>query len=738
MEPGTTVWDGSEFRSLLRKNFKENLFFKILETDDTGTAELTFTTSDTLSLYHITALAYSEDAFGKDETEIQVTRDLYLEETMPEFARKEDRFRAGVQVSNRTDETLDVNLKLKVEPPEGRLSVDHSAEHTAGHSGAGAAKDGLSLTVPSKGNKPVYYNFKAEGAGEAELYFYARTGKKNARDALLKKLPVFDNTITEKVVDFDSGNALIKHIDPTEKAKNGGRLNLNVTPSILKPAGHIARQLIVYPYLCMEQRASKVMPFLMLDDRLLSDLGITVDKTQVRKRIESYIKIIPEFMDSTGALSYYRGGRYSSDYLTIYVCWSLQLALERGIAVEAAAEVIKTLETYLSKASLTDSNLCFYQYLLSLNKRANTRKLKDLFKRRSHFSLMARGFLYRALKNQLGRKGRKKSKKMLGEFRQTLRVDGSFAYFAVGNSTYSRDWAFYSSRYATAFVTQAILEVEGTLEEAPRIMNWLINVPSYMWQTTQTNFWILAAMKQYSLTVEKNTAKKANITIAEQVEEKIFQSKKETWEVKKTFAKGAEPFRAEVKSDERVYLTTEMEYEVDGRQPESRGIRVRRNVYNKEGKIAEEFIKGEKYQVELLVEFDDELPYGVIDEPIAAGFEILREDFSTTRELEEFHTKNKKKYITPWWVRKEHAADRVIYYSYSFGEKKRFVYFIKALYSGTFTWMPTKVQGMYHPQYYGRTMIKKIKIKEAVGKEKIKTKKSKEIKERKKKKESKK
>ncbi|MCP4156310.1 MAG: hypothetical protein GY757_51835, partial [bacterium] len=41
--------------------------------------------------------------------------------------------------------------------------------------------------------------------------------------------------------------------------------------------------------------------------------------------------------------------------------------------------------------------------------------------------------------------------------------------------------------------------------------------------------------------------------------------------------------------------------------------------------------------------------------------------------------------------------------------KKRFVYFIKALYSGTFTWMPTKVQGMYHPQYYGRAMIKKIK-----------------------------
>ncbi|MCP4150886.1 MAG: hypothetical protein GY757_24280 [bacterium] len=197
--------------------------------------------------------------------------------------------------------------------------------------------------------------------------------------------------------------------------------------------------------------------------------------------------------------------------------------------------------------------------------------------------------------------------------------------------------------------------------------------------------------------------------------EKDFRSRREVWEVEEELEKGAKPFRIGVKADERVYMTTEMEYRVDGGLPVSRGIIVRRNVYNRAGKIAEEFSRGEVYQVEILVDFDKELPYGVIDEPIAAGFEMLREDFSTTGDLDEFNKDNRKVYYTPYWTRREHSADRVTYYSYSYGGKKRFVYFIKALYSGKFTWMPTTVQGMYNPQYYGRTTIRKIEIKKEAG-----------------------
>ncbi|MCP4150664.1 MAG: hypothetical protein GY757_23155, partial [bacterium] len=679
-EPENTGWNSSEFRDLLRKDFKENLFFQILETDETGKAELIFKTSDTLSTYEITALAYGEDIFGKAKNKIQVTRDLYLEETMPEFARKEDRFRAGVQVSNRTADTLNVEVKLKVEPPQGRLAVRRPD-----------LKDTTLATVPSKGNKPVYYDFLAADAGEAALHFYARAGQ--AKDALLKKFSIFDTEVTETILDFDNGKTINKQIEPTKLTKNGGRLNLTLAPSILKPAGRIARKLIFYSYECMEQRASKVMPFLMLDDRMLTVPGIEIDSTQVRESIEAYIKIIPEYMNSQGALSYYRRGRFSNDYLTIYVYWSLQLARERGIATEAATGIIKKIETYVTKTKLSNNESCFYQYVLSRNKKANPRKLKAFYKKRDTLPLMARVFLYRAINNQLKR-SRKKTKRMVAEFRNSLNIEADFAYFDAGDYSYSRHWPFYSNRFATALLLQAILEVEGAFEEAPRVIRWLLEVPTYMWETTQTNFWILSAMKQYSLTVEKKTAGKAEIAIAGETIAKAFTSKKENWEVEKKLEKEAKPFNVDVKADGNVYLTMELEYPVDGTRAATRGIKVQRNVYNKKGKRVEEFIKGATYQVELLVDFDKMLPYGVIDEPLAAGFELLREDFATTRDLEEFNTVNEKEYDTSYWVRREHSADRLIYYSYRFSGNKRFVYFIKALYSGTFTWMPTKVQGM--------------------------------------------
>jgi hypothetical protein len=49
---------------------------------------------------------------------------------------------------------------------------------------------------------------------------------------------------------------------------------------------------------------------------------------------------------------------------------------------------------------------------------------------------------------------------------------------------------------------------------------------------------------------------------------------------------------------------------------------------------------------------------------------------------------------------------------FSIPGQMRFVYFIKAMYSGRFTWMPTIAQGLYHPQYFGRTAIQAIEVRE--------------------------
>ncbi|MCP4148982.1 MAG: hypothetical protein GY757_14640, partial [bacterium] len=446
----------------LRKDFKETLFFDILETDETGKAELTFTTSDTLSTYSIEAIAYGEDTFGNGKKKILVTRDLYLEETMPEFARVGDQFRAGVRVSNRTTEALKVQLKLNVEPNRGTLSYRYSGPGPDSHSGLGPAKEreALTVSVPAKGNQSVNYRFKAEGKGEAALRFYARSGEgSEAKDALLKRLPIYDNLLTETLLDFDTGKTINKHIQPLKGAQSS-KLKLKVTPSILKPAGKIAEKLMVYPYNCLEQRASRVMPYLILADRQLMQLGVGKTTRQVREKITEYIKSIPEYMSSKG-LSYYKGGKYTSDYLTIYVYWSLQLAVEKGYTGDMITGLTGKLEAYLRKAKLERNNRCFYQYVSSLRKGAADGELEALFKQRETLTQMGGVFLYRAINNQQGKAGRAKTKQMYQEFLNGVQVEADFAYFEKEKFEYQRDWPFYSSRFVTALMLQAILEVEG-------------------------------------------------------------------------------------------------------------------------------------------------------------------------------------------------------------------------------------------------------------------------------------
>ncbi len=515
-----------------------------------------------------------------------------------------------------------------------------------------------------------------------------------------------DRLVSETLIDFASGKSVKKMIAPQVEAENQV-VTIKVAPSLLRPAVNIAKKLVFYPYECLEQRASKVMPFLALSPQLAERLELGLDQAQVREAVNGYLKIIPEFMNGDGALSYYRGGQYTSDYLTAYVLWTLHLARERDYKVDP--QLVQKLSAYLQRASLDKTTESFYQFVLSLGKKADIKKLKKLAAGRDSLPLPARVFLYRALHNQ--GTGKELLSAMLNEFNNSLQVEADFAYFDVREFSYDRDFPFYSSRFATALLLQAVLEVEHGHVLADKIINWLLEGEPYCWNTTQTNFWILCAMDEYLAQVEKTMARKAEIVLLGEKTAREFANFRDTLKVSKKLEGRKEPVEATITADQPVYVTSELTYQLARAGKKSRGIDVRRVVYDEKGQAVEQFRRGQTYQVELLVKTDKEIPYGVIDEPLAAGFELLRQDIGTTRTLKEFNTANQGRYWTPW-ARQENAADRLVFYTYSMKGELRFVYFVKAMYSGRFTWMPTVAQGMYHPQYFGRNEMKTVEVSE--------------------------
>jgi len=670
----------------VRSDFREVLFFKLVETNERGEAVVDFETSDLLSTYRLMAVAYTEDAYSSAEKRLLVSKDVLLAEAMPEFARSGDAFAAGVQVSNRTKAALEV--QVVAEPVGISISGDKQKR----------------LTMDAVSNLLVPFAFRAAAPAAAEIRFYALSAAD--KDGLLKKLPVSDNLVSESQLDFDSGSQLTKRIHPPEGAEQP-LLKLAVAPSILKPVGKIAEKLIFYPYECLEQRTSKLMPYLLLTPDLMARMDLKVDSAQVRQAVEEFIRVLPEFLAADGGLSYYRGSSWSSDYLTAYAIWALQLARRADYRVELP--LLSSLENHLAKARLSPYCGAFFQFILSQDKRANPKELVRLYETRDKLSLPGQVFLYRALGFQL--QDREKQSVMAREFANGLQVEADFAYFDAKEFAYDRDLPFYSSRYGTALLLQALLEWQDDFVLAPRVMNWLLEAPPYAWHTTQTNFWILYAASEYVKKIERGGATQARAELLGKVEEKKFAGPRDTWKIEKDISTQKDDFDVKVSGDQMVYLTSELNYKLRLPGAESRGIKVARNVYGEDGKPAAAFKKGETYMVELLLDLDKEVPYAVVDEPLAAGFEVLRRDIATTRELKEFNSGYVREFQEAW-LRQENAADRTVFYTYGLQGKVRVVYFIKAMYAGVFTWLPAVVQGMYHPQYFGRCPTRTVTVTE--------------------------
>jgi uncharacterized protein YfaS (alpha-2-macroglobulin family) len=632
------------------------------------------------------AVAYSEDCFGRAEKELVVSKDLLISEAMPEFARQGDSFLAGAQLSNRTARKLSFTLLAK----------------PAGITISGAAK--IAGDLDPRGNGLFRFPFTADRIGEAAIEFFALSAVD--KDGLEKKLAVSDRLVRETLLDFANGREVRKSIAPQADGEEQ-TVTIKAAPSLLRPAVNIARKLVFYPYECLEQRTSKVMPFLALSPQLAERLELGLDQAQVRAAVSGYLKIVPEFMSANGALSYYRGGQYTSDYLTAYVLWALHLAKEHDYAVDP--QLVQKLAGYLQRAALDKTCESFFQFVLSTHREADGKKLKRLAAERAALPLPARVFLYRALHNQGSDAALLKT--MLAEFNNSLQVEADFAYFDVGEFAYHRDLPFYSSRFATALLLQAVLEVEHGHVLAERIINWLLEGEPHCWNTTQTNFWVLCAMDEYLKRVEKTTARRAEVSLLGEKTAKEFAGSRDFLLVQKKLEGKLEPVAVLVQADQPVYVTSELSWKLGRAGKKSRGIDIERHVYDESGRAAVTFRRGQVYQVELLLSADKEVPYGVIDEPLAAGFELLREDVASTRSLQEFNTANAARHRSIW-ARRENAADRLVFYTYSMKGDLRIVYFIKALYSGRFTWMPAIAQGMYHPQYFGRTAIRTIEVRE--------------------------
>ncbi len=668
----------------LRNLFKTTLFFNKIETDKFGNAVVKFKTSDLLSTYRLIAVAYNKDMFGSKDKRFKVSKKLLMKESYPDFLRIGDTVKAGVILTNRTDKKMNVKIILKT---DGKIKVED--------------KTIKEIEIAPQNSKTIYFNTKAIKIGETGIKFYAISGK--LKDGIEKKVEVKENIVKRNFIDFSAGENIMKTYELLKIKKP--KLKLIFSSSIIDSSFSIAKKLIIYPYECLEQRTSKLFPFLFIDSELIKYGDFKYNQRQVKKRIKKYLKKLPSFKNDDGGLGYYENTK-SSPYLTAYVLYALKLIKNKGYKIDEKLknELLKYIDWHGKDNSFT----LFVKALYGMDV---SEEIKKQYSNFENLSVLNKAFLIKALNLSKLKNKESMIDTIIKDIEKYIFVEADFAYFKKPEKYDYFEYPFYSNRYLTAVVLGAILDTGKNYILADRMIKYLTEKEKnpWWWFSTHTNVWTIYAINKYVENIEKGFKKSVDINIYEnsklklkkimnfvhpkQKYIKILKAEKEDKNIK---------LKAEGKS--MFYLTSELNQAADISKSEDNGINIERIIYNEKGERVAKLQKGKIYQVILKIKTIEPMDYVVIDEPLIGGVIVLREDIKTTRELFDFRTNKNNRYYYWWWgvKRKSYQKDRIVFYTYRINKKFEISYHIKALYSGKYTLLPTSAFSMYHPQFNGR------------------------------------
>lgn len=260
---------GDDASGGFRSSFKTTAFFvPDVVTDASGHAEVQVTLPDDLTTYRVLALAIGEDdRAGIATSELVVNKPLLAQPALPRAVRVGDRFDAGVIVHAQQAGDVSVRLEatgLTVTAPEQRVTV---AADTA---------------------RAVRFALAAEKPGTASLRFHVKGA--GDEDKLAVELPVLLPVVLETAA--VSGEVAGTPDDRRQEAllppgadvwPDVGGLEVTLASTALAGFAESFKQLVEYPYGCLEQQASRLVPFLALRE-LEGGFGVVHEATPSAER----------------------------------------------------------------------------------------------------------------------------------------------------------------------------------------------------------------------------------------------------------------------------------------------------------------------------------------------------------------------------------------------------------------------------------------------------------------------
>lgn len=672
----------------LRKNFLACAFWNAtLRTDAQGHVHAEFAAPDSLTRYRVIAVAASkQNQFGTGESAIEISKPIMIEASLPRFGNFGDKVILRAVLHNNTDTAGEADVELQ-------LDATAKAADTKRH-----------VNLPAKGSIPLDFPVELVATGHAQWKWSVRfSGGANTglTDALQSDLevnypaPLVREVQTKRI---ETSEAELARISDPQILEGTGRVDVSVANTRVTEIREALRQLLHYPYGCVEQTTSSLLPWLTVRDLRATLPEMAKSDAEITEVVNHGVNMLLAMQTSSGGLSYWPGGREPTLWGSAYGGLALALAQKQKFAVPA--DETKKLFGYLSeqlRGTATDatgyglSDRCLAVYTLAIAGKPEPAYHDLLFQKRAKLSAEDRALVALAVIQSKG------PKNMIDELLK----------MPEGNDGYLEQF------FGSVARENALHLMAWTLHQpaSPRVDDLATEIFSRRsnghWSTTQANAWSVLALSTYVRKIETGdrnasgevrwdkTATPFSVSEAKPLATATFPIE----------GKGsAEPIRL-TKTGGKVYseTTAEARPKLIEQPRQNRGYTITRR-YAKlgdDGKLsaAENLRVGDRVLITLDIAVPRRATYLAVVDPLPGMFEAINPAFKS-QEVTAGET------LGTEWVSdyKELRTDRALFFSdLLYPGEYTLRYLARVISAGDAIAPSAKIEEMYHPERMGTT-----------------------------------
>ena len=497
-----------------RKDFRPTAFFEpVLITDNNGEASVTFKIPDSLTTYRITAFGVNDDLFALQEEEVKVQNPINIQQVQPRRLRERDTAECGVLITNLGKDNQKVTVSLEVTSPTEDTEQDKlEGRKTIPGKGLVDGENSHTVLVASGQSSVVYFDVAAQTEGTVNLVYSIKSDVLNERlisPIKIEKTFVYETeTLTGTLSENGKSEIQEKLIIPGFAKEGRGDLSFTLDATRLGVLGSSVNYLFDYPYGCLEQQTSRILPLVSFD-KYIDIFGLNSKVVNVRDCVCSWTKFWNDYQHRDGGFGYWPDSIYSSDFVSLRVLYTYAIAMTRGYNPEDIPINLSSLKNYVAsaissyKSLYEDSNYydydkafaCYVFSLLNDNSLDSVRN--ELYDKVNDLTLDAAAYLSLAYANTGSTEDLKKAKainKKIGTYLLPSQRSVSLAKKAKsGYWFWSQNETVQYAAILSAFVT-----VNPDDEMVDKLLFTLLSKQSHgRWQNTITTSAVLDSIYTY-------------------------------------------------------------------------------------------------------------------------------------------------------------------------------------------------------------------------------------------------